>query len=365
MKQKKLLIVVGTRPNFIKVTCFKDVAEKHPGLEVEIVHTGQHFDEKMAGVFFSQLNLQPDHFISLNGQSAVSQMGEIMIEMEKLLQEIRPNLLMVVGDVNSTLAAAIVANKMNIKLLHLESGLRSFDDEMPEEWNRVLTDRLSKSLFVTEQSGVNNLLQEGKKAEDIYLVGNTMIDSLVKYSKTIEQSRILKELGLDTKKFILMTIHRPATVDTKEGLEMLLTVLQSFPEEFTTVFPIHPRTKKQIHAFGLSEAFFKLHNVKWVDPLDYFSFQKLISSCFVVITDSGGIQEEATYRQVPCLTLRKNTERPSTIELGTNTLVPFHDKTIREWLDSIAGGTYKKGTIPPLWDGKATERILSIIAQKC
>ena len=361
--KKKLTVIVGTRPNFIKVTRFKDLADRYPKLDVNIVHTGQHFDEKMAGVFFSQLGLKPDHFISLESQSALSQIGEMIVKLEQLFVKTQPDLVMVVGDVNSTLAGAIVANKMNITLLHLESGLRSFDEAMPEEWNRVVTDRLSSGMFVTEHSGVENLLREGRPAEKIYFVGNTMIDSLVKYQKQINSSAILDALKLEAGQFILMTVHRPATVDSKDGLLMLLEVLRALPSKYPVVFPIHPRTRKHLESFGFANDFFALGNVKWIDPLDYFSFQKLISNCLVILTDSGGIQEEATFCGVPCLTLRENTERPSTIDLGTNVLIPFRADVILDHLESVINGTYKKGAIPPLWDGHATERILTIISE--
>lgn len=364
MKQKKICIVVGTRPNFIKVTQFKRVNSYFNDVEIRIIHTGQHFDEKMSKIFFSQFKMQPDEMIQLNAGTVNGQIGEIMTKLEAYFLDFKPDLVVVVGDVNSTLAGALVANKMNIRLAHLESGLRSFDRTMPEEINRIITDQLADELFVTEESGIRHLIQEGKQPGQIHFVGNTMIDTMLAFEPEIEASNIIEDLGLEAGKFILMTMHRPATVDSKEGLEHLFSLLVQIDSGFKIVFPIHPRTLKNIHNFGMDAELKKIKNLVLTEPLDYFSFQKLIKYCRFILTDSGGIQEESTQRGVPCLTLRPNTERPVTITLGSNTLVPFNSEAVLANINSILSGTYKHGQIPPLWDGKATERVIDVLLNK-
>lgn len=358
---KKLLIVIGTRPNFIKVTQFPRVLEKYGNtISLSIVHTGQHFDDKMSTVFFNQFGFQPDVFLHIGQGSPVTQIANIMSGLEKVMKELLPNLVMVVGDVNSTLAAGLTANKMGLKIAHLESGLRSFDRDMPEEINRVLTDEISDHFFITEESGYNNLIREGKDRNSLHFVGNTMIDTLVYFEKEIEQSDIIETLGLDNKQFVLMTMHRPATVDHKENLLKLLELIDMVTVNYKLVFPIHPRTLARVKEMGLKN---RLENQGLIltDPLDYFAFQKLIKKSQFILTDSGGIQEESTYYQVPCLTLRGNTERPSTVTLGSNELVPFDLEIIKDKITDIENGRFKKGTIPPLWDGKATERIVDLL----
>jgi UDP-N-acetylglucosamine 2-epimerase (non-hydrolysing) len=360
---KKILIVIGTRPNFIKVTQFKKIAQQFSNLDVKLVHTGQHFDEKMADVFFKQFLLEPDFFLNIVPASPNSQMAEIMIKLENLIKtSYQPDLIIVVGDVNSTLAAAITANKLGIKLAHLESGLRSFDKTMPEEFNRILTDKLSQSFFVTEPSGLKHLTEEGVSNESIHFVGNTMIDTLVAFQTEIEASPIIHDLDLLNKPFVLMTMHRPATVDTKEGLEKLIHLIQEITQQYNIVFPIHPRTLHKIEEFGFKNLISENKNLKLTEPLDYFAFQKLIKYSQFILTDSGGIQEESTFVKVPCLTLRPNTERPVTVTEGTNTLVPFDIAVIKKYIDEIENNSYKKGAIPELWDGKSTQRILNIIS---
>jgi UDP-N-acetylglucosamine 2-epimerase (non-hydrolysing) len=284
-----------------------------------------------------------------------------MIGLEKVIHEYKPDYLIVVGDVNSTLAAALTANKMNIKLIHVESGLRSFDRSMPEEHNRVLTDQLTDIFFVTEESGKQNLLKEGKPEEKIFFVGNTMIDTLVAYEEMIRKSNILESLNLQPGKYILMTMHRPANVDSKEGLLKMIDIIEEICKEFKLVFPIHPRTVNRLMEFDLFAQLKRNKNLCLTEPAGYLNFQKLILESFLVITDSGGIQEETTFRKIPCLTLRANTERPSTIEIGSNKLLPYEKKDIMLELDKVRKGTFKKGNIPPLWDGKATERIFQIL----
>lgn len=360
---KNILIVIGTRPNFIKVTQFKKLAVAYPNIDLKIVHTGQHFDEKMADVFFKQFNLQPDYFLNISPASPNAQMAEIMIKLEQLINSTyKPDLLIVVGDVNSTLAAALTANKMNIKLAHLESGLRSFDETMPEEHNRIITDKISNLFFVTEDSGLKHLLNEGVHKEKIHFVGNTMIDTLVAFQNDINASDILEKYQLKRQEYVLMTMHRPATVDTKEGLEKLTTLLSNITKKYKVVFPIHPRTLKKLEEFELKKGVESNENIILSEPLDYFAFQKLIANSKFILTDSGGIQEESTFVQVPCLTLRPNTERPVTVTEGTNTLVPFELEVILKYISDIESNTYKKGSIPKLWDGNSTKRIMETLS---
>lgn len=355
----KILIVVGTRPNFIKVTQFKKVnARLGNPFEIKLVHTGQHYDDKMADVFFRQFELTPDYFLNIPAESANTQMAEIMIRLEMVLKEFQPALVMVVGDVNSTFAAALTANKTGFKIAHIESGLRSFDRSMPEEINRILTDEITDYFFVTEQSGLDHLKAEGKRDESVFFVGNTMIDTLVAFEDKIKKDPVLENYKIREGEFALMTMHRPATVDNKEGLLKLIDIIEFITQGFHLVFPIHPRTTGKLDQFGLTERINSNKKLILTEPLDYFSFQKLTATCKFVITDSGGIQEETTFRRVPCLTLRPNTERPSTITIGTNELVTFDVNEVKSKIESIKNGTYKKGNIPPMWDGDSTKRIL-------
>jgi UDP-N-acetylglucosamine 2-epimerase (non-hydrolysing) len=360
---KKILIVVGTRPNFIKVTRFKKVVAHFPELDIKFVHTGQHFDEKMSKVFFDQFDLRPDFLLNIGAGTPNTQMANVMLGLERVCGEYQPDLLMVVGDVNSTFAAALTGNKMGIKVAHLESGLRSDDRTMPEEINRLLTDEISDFYFVTEQSGLDHLKAHGVADKKIFFVGNTMIDSLVEFESQVQESDILKQYELTPQGYVLMTMHRPSNVDEKEGLETLIAIIKSITNNLKLVFPIHPRTIAKLKQFGLWEQIEHLEGLIFSEPLDYFSFQKLTADCKFVVTDSGGIQEETTYRQIPCLTLRNNTERPSTVTIGSNVLVPYTIKDVEFYINQIMTGTFKKGAVPPLWDGKSTERILETLKQ--
>ena len=361
MAKKEILVIVGTRPNFIKVTQFKKAAQKYSHLNVRIVHTGQHFDAKMADIFFQQFDLLPDVFLNIKPATANTQMAEIMLKLEAEITKQKPDLIVVVGDVNSTFAAALTANKFEVKIAHIESGLRSNDKTMPEEHNRVLTDAITDYFFITEQSGYDNLIAEGKEENQLFFVGNTMIDTLVAYASQIEKTTILQELNLVSKNYILMTMHRPATVDNKEGLMKLTELISIVSKDTKIVFPIHPRTLKNCELFGLTSIIENNKNLILTEPLDYFSFQKLVKEAKLILTDSGGIQEESTYLQVPCFTIRPNTERPVTVSLGTNELVPFDIPTIVSKIQDVVNNNYKKGAIPPFWDGKASERIFEKI----
>ncbi|MDJ1505952.1 non-hydrolyzing UDP-N-acetylglucosamine 2-epimerase [Xanthocytophaga agilis] len=360
--QKKLLTVVGTRPNIIKITQFDKVVQQYPQLTHKLLHTGQHYNHNMSDVFFEELHLaQPQYRIQAETTTVITQMAQIMQGIEGVVREYKPDMLLVVGDVTSTLAAALVANKTNTPLAHIESGLRSYDREMPEEINRILTDAITDLFFVTEQSGLDNLLSEKKSPESIHLVGNTMIDTLVAYDVDIQQSKILGKLEIQPQHYALMTMHRPGNVDTLSGLEQLLDIIAELTRELKIIFPIHPRTLNRLKEFNLYDQVETNPNLILSDPVGYLDFQKLILHARYVITDSGGIQEETTFRKVPCITLRPNTERPSTIDLGSNTLLHFDKEKILTTVNQINTGDYKTCGIPPLWDGKATERIFSLI----
>jgi len=359
---KNLLLIVGTRPNFIKITQFPRVVMRYSNIKLNILHTGQHHDENMSRVFFKQFGFEPNHYLKLKTQTPNANMGEIMIGIEEYTSNINPDLIMVVGDVNSTLAAAITANKMGVPLAHLESGLRSGDRNMPEEINRILTDQITDHFFVTEQAGLDHIKVENLPGK-VHFVGNTMIDTLVAYEEKINSSTILEDLNVQPQDYALMTMHRPATVDNIEGLRQLIRITSAITTEKQLIFPIHPRTTNNLKQFKLWEDFEAIPNLSLTGPLDYFAFQKLIAEATFIITDSGGIQEETTFRGVPCLTLRPNTERPSTTMLGTNTLVNFDVDEVLKYIAEIEAETYKIGKIPPLWDGKTTERVVEIISK--
>ncbi|MCW5898869.1 MAG: UDP-N-acetylglucosamine 2-epimerase (non-hydrolyzing) [Flavobacteriales bacterium] len=359
---KRLLVVVGTRPNFMKVTRFKQVAATRGDVEIVLVHTGQHADDRMSTVFFEQFGMRPDHALGVPPGSPTATMARIMLALEPVARDIAPDAVVVVGDVNSTFAAALTANKMGLPLVHLESGLRSGDMGMPEEVNRILTDRITQVFLVTEPSGRDNLLREGADPATIHHVGNTMIDTLVAFEGRIQADPILREMGL-AGGHALMTMHRPATVDDPARLKDLLELIAVVARRMPVVFPVHPRTTRNLEEAGLMTALRAIQGVALCEPLAYFAFQKLVSASTVVITDSGGIQEETTFRGIPCLTLRPSTERPVTVTEGTNELMTFDPLAVSDALDRIAGGSYKQGRIPDLWDGAATERALDAIVR--
>lgn len=364
MKSKRrICVIVGTRPNFIKVTRFKEVAATYDDLELEIVHTGQHYDEKMASIFFDQFGLRPDHFLHVGQGEPFSQIAETIEKLGKHFKSTEPDLVVVVGDVNSTLAAAIAANKCGVAVAHLESGLRSHDREMPEEHNRKVADILADIHFITEDSGLENLRAEKIPESGLTFVGNTMIDTLVAFSDDIQKSTIIEDVKAEKNEFVLVTIHRPSNVDSVEGLILVLNVLNELSKKIKIVFTAHPRTKNRMKEFAIADNFSSIEGLTILPPLSYFDFQKLVSDCRFVLTDSGGIQEETTFLRKPCLTLRPNTERPSTLTIGTNTLLPFETQKIMAATDAILRGDYKKGEIPHLWDGKATERVMERLVQ--
>ncbi len=340
----------------------------------KIVHTGQHYDEKMSDIFLRELELKkPDFYIGVGSKSHAEQKAEIMVEFEKIVLKEKPDLVLVYGDINSTSAAAIVCSKipgkngLPVPVAHIESGLRSFDKSMPEEINRKITDVLADYLFVTEPGGVRNLKKEGIDEKKIFFVGNTMIDSLKYYFKKIATSGILNELCISKKQYVLATLHRPSNVDDKENLKKILNIFKSINSinpQIDIVFPVHPRTYKMIGKFNLQNSINEIKNLIITEPLGYIDFLKLTSEAKYVITDSGGIQEETTYLQIPCLTLRENTERPVTVELGTNVICGLDEKLIVKKIKEIESGKFKKGKIPKLWDGYASKRIAKILLKK-
>jgi UDP-N-acetylglucosamine 2-epimerase (non-hydrolysing) len=317
----------------------------------------------MAQVFLDQFGLRPDIFLDVQPAHPAKQIAETINKLSDIFSEQRPNMVIVVGDVNSTLAAAIAANKNEIPMAHLESGLRSFDKSMPEEHNRIVADHLSQLHFVTEDSGLANLRQEGIEEKGITFVGNTMIDTLVAFKDRIDESDVIHKIGLKSDSYILTTLHRPSNVDNKQSAQLLIDLLLRLTEYGAILFPMHPRTKNKLHEWGLMDQLENAPDIYLTGPASYFDFQKMISESKLVLTDSGGIQEETTFLKKPCLTLRENTERPSTIEIGTNELLPFSIDEIEEKVRAVFEGNGKQGTVPVFWDGKATDRVLERIAK--
>ncbi len=358
----KIINVVGARPNFMKIAPIQRAFGRFDHVESLIVHTGQHYDARMSDIFFTQLELPvPRHYLGVEGGSHAFQTGRVMEKFEAILLKEKPDLVLVVGDVNSTLACSITAKKLHIPVVHVEAGLRSGDMKMPEEVNRIVTDSISDLLFVTEQSGLDHLAAEGVKDEKVIFAGNVMIDSLVHFREKSKSENILDELGLSKGDYTLVTMHRPSNVDHKEGIELILKILKDISELKTVVFPIHPRTKNNFEKFGLYEELQSVANIKLLEPQGYLSFLKLIDNAGALLTDSGGIQEETTFLGIPCLTFRENTERPSTITFGTNEMVALEHAVVVQKVKDIYNGDFKKGSIPPLWDGKAAERITDYI----
>lgn len=355
----KVLNIVGARPNFMKIAPLHRAFEKHGGFNSMIVHTGQHYDERMSDVFFRQLEMPEPHiYLGVGSGSHAQQTSRIMTAFEEIVNSEKPDVILVVGDVNSTLACGIVAAKQHVPLVHVEAGLRSGDKKMPEEVNRIVTDSISDYLFVTEQSGMDNLKAEGVSDDKVFFVGNVMIDALVQFREKAAQTTILEEVGVTEKEYVLVTMHRPKTVDNKEGLSILVETLEGLATDQNIVFPIHPRTRKRLADFGLAERVASINNLTLLDPLGYLEFLRLMEGASVVVTDSGGIQEETTFLQVPCITLRDNTERPVTVDLGTNELMELVPEKIINRVSEIQNNGGSEGTIPPLWDGKAAERIV-------
>ena len=361
----KIICVAGARPNFMKIAPLMSAFRREPRIEPLLVHTGQHYDEKMSDLFFRQLEIpEPDVNLGCGGRSHAQQTAAIMTGFEPVVLEHKPDAVLVVGDVNSTIACGLVAVKLGVKLIHVEAGLRSFDRTMPEEINRVLTDAISDLLFCTEQAGVDNLRREGVAEEKIRLVGNVMIDTLLKNREKAELTRVLEEFGLDPRSYAVATLHRPANVDDPAALAGLVEVLDAVQSDMPLILPIHPRTRDHLCAGGLMARVGAMANLRLLDPIGYLEFLKLIANARIVLTDSGGIQEETTILKIPCLTLRENTERPVTCQMGSNRVVGVKpDGIIRAYREAMQNEG-RASSVPPLWDGRAAERIVDILSQK-
>jgi UDP-N-acetylglucosamine 2-epimerase (non-hydrolysing) len=361
---KKILLIAGARPNFMKVAPVYAEMKRRPNeFAPKVVHTGQHYDASMSDAFFEDLGLpRPDIHLGVGSASHAVQTATIMTAFEPVVLEEKPDWVVVVGDVNSTIACALVCSKLGVKVAHVEAGLRSRDRTMPEEINRILTDAISDRLFTTSQDADENLKNEGVPAEKISFVGNVMIDSLMDHLKLAEQSKVREDLGVADSEYAVLTLHRPSNVDDKNVFDGILHALLALAEKLPIIFPVHPRTRGKIDEFGFGERIAN-SNIKLIEPLGYLDFLRLYSGAKLVLTDSGGLQEETTVLAIPCLTLRHNTERPITIEMGTNILVGTDPEKIKQAAFEALTSDGNKGTkIPPLWDGHAAVRICDVLA---
>ena len=359
----KIDLIAGARPNFMKIAPLIDAIkiEQSKGKDIayRLVHTGQHYDKNMSGSFFEQLGIPlPDINLEAGGGSQAEQTAKIMMGYESLLQKESTDYCLVVGDVTSTMACSIVAKKMNIKVIHVEGGIRSWDLTMPEEINRMVTDSITDYFFTTSETANNNLMNNGIPKDRIFYVGNTMIDTLLKHRPNFIKPSIWDEVGLEENNYIVMTLHRPANVDEEQILKELMDEIIAHSCGVPIIFPVHPRTAKQLESLGISYP-----NLHAVEPLSYLEFNYLVERAKAVITDSGGITEETTVMNVPCMTLRDNTERPETIELGTNELLGVNPKAIGPAMGKLFAGDWKEGKVPPMWDGKTSERIINQLLQ--
>lgn len=363
----KVFLVAGARPNFMKIAPIYRASKRFPGVECKIVHTGQHYDQEMSAVFFEDLGIpEPAFHLEAGSGSHAVQTAKIMTAFEEVCGTERPDVVMVVGDVNSTLACSVVAKKAMIEVAHVEAGLRSFDLAMPEEINRMVTDAISDYFFVTEESGVQNLLREGKPKERIYFVGHVMIDNLLYQAGLLSDGAVdVRKLSVyalkqEMKRYAFMTLHRPSNVDSEDTFRGIASALNEIAENLPIIFPVHPRTKKMAEQFGVEFS----ERITLLPPLGFRDSLFLWKDAQIVLTDSGGLQEETTALGVPCVTIRENTERPITVEVGTNVLAG----TTREGILKAYGESLKKkgrAAVPPMWDGKASERIWEAIIGQC
>jgi UDP-N-acetylglucosamine 2-epimerase (non-hydrolysing) len=372
----RIASMVGARPNFMKIAPIVHEIQRTAGIEHRLVHSGQHYDQQMSESFFEELHIpKPDVNLEVGSGSHAWQTAEVMKRFEAVVLEWKPDVVIVVGDVNSTLAAALVASKLGVPVAHVEAGLRSFDMSMPEEINRKLTDAISDLLFVTEQSGIQNLRKEGVEQDRIFLVGNVMIDCLVEHRKIAEKSEILRRLGLQkdgdkASPYGLLTLHRPSNVDDPAVLRDILSTIATLAEKMPVFFPVHPRSLERIRQFGLGSYLAEeksgaaARGIVPLPPLGYLDFLCLMDHARLILTDSGGIQEESTILGVPCLTLRENTERPVTVEQGTNQIVGRDPKKILAAAALVLGAERRAMKAPELWDGHAAERIVKILLEK-
>lgn len=358
MKKATVCIIAGARPNFVKIApivhAIQKAEKRGAAIQYRLVHTGQHYDQKMSGAFFEQLNIPaPDVNLGAGGGSQAEQTAAIMIAFEKELNAVPADLVLVVGDVTSTLACSIVAKKLNVKVAHVEAGIRSLDLSMPEEINRMVTDSITDYFFTTTELAGNNLRKAGVSEDRIFFVGNVMIDTLMANRARFVMPSIINTLQLKKRAYFVMTLHRPSNVDDAEKLRSLVSAIVESVRDFPIIFPIHPRTAKMMKQLDIAPP-----NLHMVEPLGYLEFNYLVEHAKAVVTDSGGITEEATVFGVPCMTLRDTTERPETVTLGTNELVGTNPLNIRPAMDRLFAGEWKTGAVPEKWDGFAGERIV-------
>jgi len=354
-----IVYVVGARPNFVKMApVIAAVRTRLPEVKHVLVHTGQHYDSEMSDLFLAQLDMPvPDYSLGIGSATHAVQTARVMERIEPILQSERPSLVIVCGDVNSTLAAALAAVKLHLPIAHVESGLRSFDRTMPEEINRVLTDQIADYLFVHSEEAIENLRNEGVPDSRIFFVGNTMIDSLVRMESMFRARKMAEELGLEPHAYLLVTLHRPTLVDDERLFGEVMARLSELAKEMPVVFPLHPRTRRGMREMALHP------RVLLLDPLGYLEFLSLQAEACAVLTDSGGVQEETTFLGIPCFTLRDSTERPVTVERGTNTLLGLDTSRIGDIVDMLRAGRPMELTHPPLWDGRAAERIADVVGE--
>ena len=361
----RIINVIGTRPNFMKIAPIIKEINKFNEIEHILVHTGQHYDIQLSDIFFEELNIPaPDISLGIGSDTHARQVAKIMIEFETVCDNFSPDAILIVGDVNSTMACALVAAKKGIKIFHVEAGIRSFDRNMPEEINRLVTDSITDYLLPPSQDAVINLLKEGHLDENIRLVGNVMIDTLYLFQDKIKSSIILDNLDLTQHEYVTLTLHRPSNVDDYNNFISIIKALKEIQKKIKIVYPIHPRTRNRIKEFELQKDFDAMNNLILVDSLGYFDFGKLVSNSRFVLTDSGGIQEETTVYGIPCITIRENTERPITVTEGTNELAGTDSQKIIEFSNQILNNKWKKGSIPHIWDGKASKRIVEFLIEK-
>lgn len=357
----KITIIAGARPNFIKIAPIIDAvtnsSKAGKNISYRLVHTGQHYDKNMSDSFFQQLGIpSPDVNLECGGGTQAEQTANIMVKFERELLDNPADLVVVVGDVTSTMACTIVAKKLNTKVAHVEAGIRSGDMTMPEEINRIVTDSLSDYFFTTSRLASDNLVKQGINSERIFFVGNTMIDTLIKQRSRFSKPEIWDHIGLEEKSYIVLTLHRPANVDGEYKLKELLEEIEKQSRDLNIVFPVHPRTAKKLTEIG-----FKSPKMSFVEPLSYLEFNYLVERAKCVITDSGGITEETTVLGVPCITLRDSTERPETVTVGTNELIGTNPASLAPYMNMLFSGNWKKGNIPELWDGQTSTRIIDIL----
>lgn len=362
--RKKIIFVVGTRPNFMKIAPLMwEIKKNYRNVDAILVHTGQHYDARMSKVFFDELNIEEsDYNLGVGSGSHAVQTSKIMETFERVVIKENPDMVVVVGDVNSTLACSLVAAKLKIPVAHIEAGLRSYNRNMPEEINRIVTDSISDYLFTTEESANANLIKEGIPRKKIHFVGNIMIDTLRVILEKGENFDYIKKYGVKNKEYALCTLHRSENVDDEENLSKIADILNSVARKIQVIFPIHPRTKENILKFGLKGKF-DVNNLLIIEPVGYIEFLNLEKEAMFVLTDSGGIQEETTVLKIPCITVRNETERPITVKEGSNVITGLEKDKVLKNLDLILNDKFKRGKIPKYWDGKTSSKIMKILME--